>query len=253
MSNRINVTRKASLLDLTRFNEGQFPTTYLEAPIFPGRPKIIYFPYLVDNISSKMVGWTKRFLSISGWATLISSVLGSLSIHTLSIIPVPKGCIRRMESLMANFLCDSGSVSKRHWIKLSSICNPKDEGGLGRKKLSNVNTSVLAKPSSFAIWRAIQPLIHRLRSESYWVVGRGDTFINHLCEWLNVPVPPEGVGWTISDVVKNADIRDLFVALLPPVFRNIVDSFVLNDQSDKLLWKVSSNGSFLVNQYYLAK
>ncbi|KAL9670115.1 hypothetical protein QQ045_007666 [Rhodiola kirilowii] len=139
---------------------------------------------------------------------------------------------------MANFFWDSGSISKRHWIKWSLICNPKNEGGLGLKKISD---------------RAIQPLILRLRSESYWAVGRADTLIRHLCEWLNVTVPPEGVGWTIIDVVNNAEIRDLFVASLPPILRILVDRFVLTDQPDKLLWKNSRNGSFSVKHYYLAK
>ncbi|KAL9672824.1 hypothetical protein QQ045_029077 [Rhodiola kirilowii] len=40
---------------------------------------------------------------------------------------------------------------------------------------------------------------------------------------------------------------------LPPILRNIVDRFVLTDHPDKLLWKISSNDSFSVKQYYLAK
>ncbi|KAL9675393.1 hypothetical protein QQ045_003595 [Rhodiola kirilowii] len=110
-------SRRKELLKLTSFKKGTFPTNYLGAPLFPGRPKIIFFKHFEDNIKNKIEGWTKQFLSISGRATLISSIPGSLIINTLSILHVPKGCIKKMESLMSNYLLDS----KRHWIKWSSV------------------------------------------------------------------------------------------------------------------------------------
>ncbi|CAM8911543.1 unnamed protein product [Rhodiola kirilowii] len=203
----ISDCRRKDLLKLTSFKNGTFQTNYLGAPLFPGRPKIIFFKHLEDNIRNKIEGWTKQFLSISGRATLISSVLGSLSVHTLSILPVPKGCIKKMESLMSNFLWDS----KRHWIKWSAVCTPKMEGGLGIRNLSGVKNAVLAKlawkflikdslwanyatqrflsrSSSSATWRAIHPLVKDLRNDSVWAIGSGNTYISHLCEWLDITV-----------------------------------------------------------------
>ncbi|KAL9680304.1 hypothetical protein QQ045_018182 [Rhodiola kirilowii] len=95
LSTSIKENRRISLLDLTGFKTGLYPVTYLGAPLFPGRPKIEYFIHLEECIKAKISGWTKRFLSIIGRATLIASVLGSLSIHTLFIIHVPKGCLRK--------------------------------------------------------------------------------------------------------------------------------------------------------------
>ncbi|KAL9665523.1 hypothetical protein QQ045_020943 [Rhodiola kirilowii] len=101
----------------TNFIEGSFPTKYLGAPLFPGRTRISYFKYLEDSIRSKIMGWSKNFLNISGRATLISSVLSSLDIHTLSIIPVLKTCIESMEMLFANFIWDG----KHHWVSWENM------------------------------------------------------------------------------------------------------------------------------------
>ncbi|KAL9675669.1 hypothetical protein QQ045_003873 [Rhodiola kirilowii] len=115
-STSIKENRRINLLDLTGFKTGLFPVTYLGDILFLGRPKIEYFIHLKKCIKAKIFEWTKCFLSISGRATLIASVLGSLSIHTLSIIPVPKGCLKKMESLLSNFLWDSGESCRRHWV-----------------------------------------------------------------------------------------------------------------------------------------
>ncbi|KAL9679446.1 hypothetical protein QQ045_017308 [Rhodiola kirilowii] len=45
--------------------------------------KISYFTHLEDATKGKIEGWTKKFLSISGRATLVSSVLAP-SVFTLS-------------------------------------------------------------------------------------------------------------------------------------------------------------------------
>ncbi|KAL9688836.1 hypothetical protein QQ045_033260 [Rhodiola kirilowii] len=127
-STSIKETHRTSLLELTGFKSGIFPTTNLGALLFPGRPKIEYFKHLEECIKTKISGWTKRFLSISGRATIIASVLGSLIIHTMSIIPVPKGCLQKMERLLANFLWDSGEARRRHSISWDTVCVPKDEG-----------------------------------------------------------------------------------------------------------------------------
>ncbi|KAL9681261.1 hypothetical protein QQ045_013043 [Rhodiola kirilowii] len=111
-SKHIGLERKKNILKTTKFIEGTFPTNYLGAPLFPGRVKISYFKPLEDTIRSRSMGWTKNFLNISGRSTLIVSVLSSLSIHTLSIIPVPKTVIKSMEKLLATFIWDG----KHHWV-----------------------------------------------------------------------------------------------------------------------------------------
>ncbi|KAL9663755.1 hypothetical protein QQ045_019146 [Rhodiola kirilowii] len=113
-SSHINVERRKSILEITNFTEGNFPVNYLRAPLFAGRTRASYFKHLEDVVRTKISSWAKNFLSMSGRATLISSVLGTMSIHTLSILPIPKVVIKGIERLMRNFLWDRGGPSKHH-------------------------------------------------------------------------------------------------------------------------------------------
>ncbi|KAL9685919.1 hypothetical protein QQ045_023373 [Rhodiola kirilowii] len=144
-SSHINEERRKALLEITKFSEGNFPVNYLGAPLFAGRARVSYFKHLEDVVRTKISSWAKNFLSMSGRATLISSVLGSVSIHTLSILPVPKVVIKGIERLMRNFLWDRGGSAKHHWVNWDQVCMPKDEGGLGIRKLSDVKKCLFNK------------------------------------------------------------------------------------------------------------
>ncbi|KAL9680391.1 hypothetical protein QQ045_018270 [Rhodiola kirilowii] len=122
--------RWKSILDLTSFSEGTLPRNYLGAPLFPRRARIRYFRYMEEVVKTKIASWIKNFSSMSDRATLIASVLCSMSIHTLSILPVPNMIIQRIERLMRNFLWDRSSSARHHWVNWDTIYRPKDEGGL---------------------------------------------------------------------------------------------------------------------------
>ncbi|KAL9685973.1 hypothetical protein QQ045_023428 [Rhodiola kirilowii] len=141
------------------------------------RCKGCYFHKLEESVRNKISGWSKSFLSMGGRATLLSYVLGSIPIHTLFILPVPKGCIKRIESIMANFLWDSCQNSRRHWVSWQKVCSLNSEGGLGIIPLADVKKAVLSKLT----WRfmlgtdsRISPrdrLYGRLYSPSYKTLG----------------------------------------------------------------------------------
>ncbi|CAM8923331.1 unnamed protein product [Rhodiola kirilowii] len=268
-SKLIGIERKKTILQNTKFTEGSFPTRYLGAPLFPGRSRISYFKYLEDNIRSKVTGWSKNFLNISGRATLISSVLSSLSIHTLSTIPVPKTCIVSMERLFANFIWDG----KHHWVSWDNICLPKSEGGLGIRNLRGVKEALLGKVAwrfllneSFwakfsrnkylnksrkpGIWSSVMPLVDSLKRESFWNIGRGDTLISHFCEWLEYPTPKAANLWTIHDIINDEGKRNKISSWLPDFTRNILPNIHLNDQPDRLCWRGSPDGTFTAKTFY---
>ncbi|KAL9671780.1 hypothetical protein QQ045_009353 [Rhodiola kirilowii] len=203
---------------------------------------------------------------MSGRATLISSVLGSVSIHTLSILPVPKVVIKGIERLMRNFLWDRGGSAKHHWVNWDQVCMPKDEGGLGIRKLSDVkkclfnklawrflqNNSIWAKFArkkylhksySSAIWSSLKPYIRKMRQDSCWEIGKGDVLLSHFCEWLNVKLPKHAESWTIKDVVNSDTIKDSFNSMISGITPNVIDSFHLSNSPDRLCWKEGSPGS----------
>ncbi|KAL9670846.1 hypothetical protein QQ045_008405 [Rhodiola kirilowii] len=250
-SNLIGIERKKNILQNTKFTEGAFPTKYLGAPLFPGRSKISYFKYLEDAIRSKITGWSKNFLNISGRATLISSVLSSISIHTLAIIPVPKTCIESMERLFANFIWDG----KHHWVSWDNICLPKNEGGLGIRNLKGVKDAMLGKVAwrfllnescwaklsrnkylnkarKSGIWSYVMPLINSLKRESYWTIGKDAKL------------------WSVRDIINDEEKRNKFSSWFPSFNREIFANIQFNDQTDKLSWRGSPEGKFTAKAYY---
>ncbi|KAL9660055.1 hypothetical protein QQ045_024865 [Rhodiola kirilowii] len=156
---------------------------------------------------------------------------------------------------------------------VSSLDQPKDEGGLGLRLLSDVKKCLLSKLAwrfkqnnsiwatyarnkyfrslyTSAIWTALKPYIHRLRRDSYWEIGKGDIQLQHFCEWLNVTLPKEAQDWLIKDVVLDSEIRGKFLNMLQEVTRGVIDSFHLSNRPDLLRWRGSDYGVFSTKACY---
>ncbi|KAL9682438.1 hypothetical protein QQ045_014236 [Rhodiola kirilowii] len=130
--------RRLTILQATNFTPGIFPTTYLGAPLFPGRVKIAYFQNVEDKIRARIGGWIGNLISIGGKLIIIESILNSLLTHILAALPTPMMVINRINSMFASFLLDNNEQKRRHWINWSDVCRPKEAGGLGIRNLTNI-------------------------------------------------------------------------------------------------------------------
>lgn len=198
-----------------------FPIRYLGAPIFAGRSKLIYFEHLVDKVRRKLEVWKAQLLNFAGKLTLIKSFLSSIPIYTLASTNVPLTTIKCIEQIMCNFLWSSRGEHRIHWICWESVCRPTDEGGLGIKRLSDIQNClhgklmwqvmqdnslwgrfarakywrynrVVDKSSSSPLWNSIATHEERLKGIGQWIIGRGDTSFwcnNWADEILNGPLP----------------------------------------------------------------
>lgn len=109
-----SVSRIPHIQRITGIRHKQFPVIYLGVPIFPGKRKMVYFEYLIDNVRRVLEGWKARLLSFSGRLILIKSVLNSILIYTMASAYVPKGTIKRLEQIINNFLWDVQGSSRAH-------------------------------------------------------------------------------------------------------------------------------------------
>lgn len=90
---------------------------------------------------------------------------------------LPKGCIRKIESLCSKFLwsgrIDTHCNAKVAW---STVCLPKVEGGLGLRRIATWNTTLCLRfiwllfSNSGSLWVAWQHHHHKLSSISFWDV-----------------------------------------------------------------------------------
>ena len=106
------------IAQITGFCYNPLPIKYLGCPLYEGRKSKKYFDNLVDAISMKIQGWSKKWLSTGGRIVLIKSVLYSMPIHLLTVIQPPKGIIKTIEKMLSDFLWGNSEEGKRyHWRK----------------------------------------------------------------------------------------------------------------------------------------
>ena len=115
-------------------------------PLFQGAPKRRWLQGLADKVLAKFDSWTGKTLSMAGRVALVNSVIYGSFLHSFMIYKWPLLMLKFMEKSIRNFIwTDSISEKKLVTVKWDSCCSPKEEGGLGLKRLHLINTSMLCK------------------------------------------------------------------------------------------------------------
>ena len=108
-------------------------------------PKRQYFLYLIDTINARLTSWKAKTLSSAGRLILIKHVLSRIPMHIAAVLPIPISIYNDIERLMRNFLwLGSGLSTKINYVNWNLVCLPKSEGGLGIRKISEVNDACLS-------------------------------------------------------------------------------------------------------------
>lgn len=125
---------------------GEFPFNYLGCPIFYMKKKKDFFQQLMDKIANKLQGWKGKLLSYGGRAVLIQHVLQNIPIHCLSVMNPPLNVLKTLQKALAQFLWSSRIGERgRHWVRWREVCLPKEEGGLGFEKLTDISMALFCK------------------------------------------------------------------------------------------------------------
>ena len=139
---------------------GTLPIRYLGMPLITKTLTSHDYEPLIDKIRNRMLCWSNKSLSFAGRLQLIQSVISS-TVKFLSLaFKLPAKCLDTIESMCSAFLW-SGSPTQTHKAKVSweDLCFPKDEGGLGVRKLRDSARVFALK----LIWRLFT------QSTSLWV------------------------------------------------------------------------------------
>ncbi|XP_043701064.1 uncharacterized protein LOC122651645 [Telopea speciosissima] len=142
----VSAIRRGKIKDIVGFPKSSFPTRYLGIEIFKGRVKKDAISTLMDKFKARLAGWKGKLISMAGRVQLVKSVPSSMPIHTFSVYWWPTSLITLMERWMRNFIwCGDSDVSKGITVRWEWVCKPYEEGGLGIKKLREVNKALLCK------------------------------------------------------------------------------------------------------------
>ncbi|KAF8115627.1 hypothetical protein N665_0025s0095 [Sinapis alba] len=128
----------------------------------------------MDQLHQRFSSWSSRALSFAGRMQLIASEIYSKINFWFSSFILPKGCIKRIQSLCSRFLWN-GNVTNRAAARVSweIICLPKKEGGLGFRDLSLWNKTLCLKliwlifSGSDSLW-ASWIRTHRIGGDCFW-------------------------------------------------------------------------------------
>ncbi|GKA88788.1 hypothetical protein Tco_0810552 [Tanacetum coccineum] len=115
---------------------------------------------LVDRVQLRIQDWKNKSLSIAGRLQLIQSVLGSMHIYWASVFMLPTNVLHNIEQLMRQFLWSNGSSGKsKSKVAWEVVCLPKNEGGLGIRRLECFNSALMTSH----VWKLLT------LKESLWV------------------------------------------------------------------------------------
>ncbi|XP_062006063.1 uncharacterized protein LOC133723263 [Rosa rugosa] len=195
---------------------------YLGLPTYVGRKKTATFQFIKDNLAKKLSCWQGKMLSGAGKDILIRVVAQALPTYAMSVFQLTKNFCLDLEQMCARFWWGSTNDKRKiHWKTWNALCNPKEEGGLGFRSLSNFNSAMLAKQA----WRVISnpnSLIARLYkakyypTESFWTA---ELHTSPSYSWRSIfstrELLQESVYWQIGNGTQVNIWSDSWVPSLP--------------------------------------
>ena len=108
--------------------------------------KGINFSPLIGSIYAKLLAWKENSISFAGCLILIKYVLSSIPIHNTVVLPIPASTCNEIERLIRNFLWSGNASSlKLNYVNWATMCLPKIEGGLGIRKIADINNAYFIK------------------------------------------------------------------------------------------------------------
>ena len=177
-----NDVQASVMADMSGFKRGSFPTRYLGLPLDPKKITFATLQPFLERITSKLHSLTVKTLTFAGKVKLIYSVVYGMVNFWSSVFVFPKRFYNKVDSLCSAFLWKNSTTSASGArVSWSSICTPKDEGGLGLRKLENFDMVFRLKrlwnffSNSGSLWVAWL-LSNRFHGINFWLVRDSQGF-----------------------------------------------------------------------------
>ena len=145
----MHIQREAFLdmMQILQCWEGTFPQVYLGLPLSNVKLRLSAFAPLIAKADRYLAGWKATLLSTAGRVVLINSVLDGLPTYAMGALMLPPGIREALDARRRAFLWTAtdkvnGAQCLVAWEK---VCQPKEDGGLGIKRLDTQNACLLLK------------------------------------------------------------------------------------------------------------
>ncbi|XP_019255185.1 PREDICTED: uncharacterized protein LOC109233778 [Nicotiana attenuata] len=178
------------IMDMLGYTKGELPFRYLGVPLSTKRLTVMQCEPLIDRMLSRIQCWTTNFLSYTGRAMLIKSVLVAIQKFWTQIFVLLKKIIQFIETICKRFLW-SGSVepTKKALIAWDKLCAPKVAGGLNFINVELWNKEAICK----LLWNICT------QKEKLWFQWIHAYYIKGNTIWN---IEPKSASWIIQKIFK---------------------------------------------------
>ncbi|XP_019190483.1 PREDICTED: uncharacterized protein LOC109184855 [Ipomoea nil] len=196
-SANVHAQTRNDVVDALGVREGNTSGKYLGLPSLVGRNKKVILAYLKDKIVARVCNWNTRFLSPAGREVLLKTVIQTMPSYAMMVFLLPLGLCREIETIMNEYWWTrtTGNGKGIKWKSWNGLCAPKSRGGMGFRKLHEMN---LACSNPSFIWRGM------LEVQSVLKKGCMDP-------WLPVELEPY-VQTALHETIANAPVSSLLNA-----------------------------------------
>jgi hypothetical protein len=135
----------SSILGIIPYRLTTFTPFYLGLPLLFGSSRKMAFQPLIDKVLSKITGWRAKTLSQAGMIVLIKSTAVAIPTYAMSTFLLPSSLCKTLDRHFKDFwwgfpLDKSSHLSLKSW---DSICLPRNQGGLGLRKMFTSNLALI--------------------------------------------------------------------------------------------------------------
>lgn len=146
LSKNATITQKRTVSVVFNIPHRDTVGEYLGCLAFQGRANLSTFKEILIKATARMEAWKANSLSKAGRVVLFQSNLESLPTHTMQCFELPKKTTSLLDHVNRTFLWKkSGSDQGLPMVAWDKVCQPKNLGGLGVRKIEAVNLAFQAK------------------------------------------------------------------------------------------------------------
>jgi hypothetical protein len=160
-SKNTNPSKTDRITSIIPYFSNPSTSLYLGLPILMGNSKKRAFHGIIEKVQSRIEGWRAKTLSQAGRLVLIKSVAAALPSYAMSSFLLPITFCSELDKMFKNFWWGFPANKKRNLSLKAwdSLCILKALGGLGLRKMREVNLALVSKLG----WKLLN------RSDSVWV------------------------------------------------------------------------------------
>ncbi|WVZ55170.1 hypothetical protein U9M48_005869 [Paspalum notatum var. saurae] len=260
-----------------------FPCTYIGLPLSCRPLRKVDFQSVIDKLAAKLATWKGRSLDKSSRLTLVNSVLSAMPVHFLTVFPLKKWAIKKIDKIRRSFLWRGAQEANggHCLVQWKKSARPKIMGGLGIIDIERFSRALRLRwlwfqwTDSSRLWVGTEPPCDKMdaalfRASTMVSVGNGASTSFWHDSWLDGKAPMDiapnlyPFAWRKNKKVSE-ELTDLnwtrglwrmettqqleeFISLW-----NLLEDIQLSDQEDSIQWKWTANGIYSSKSAYMAQ